>query len=378
MTQTLPPPPRFMFVHVNKRCNLRCQHCDFWMLDDKDKPNYLTWEHKRAILAEFAALNPAGAIVICGGESMLDLEDYFAITTACKELGLKSLSVVNGTRIRTAQMADRMILEGPDEVSVSLNSHRAELHDETRGVKGSFKKATGALRLLVEARKRHPERGNRIYAMGLIFDRNYRELDGFYDLVLNDIGADKLKLNFIQPSFGHGGVDRFFADNHDIDPDEIGRQIAACNAKYKLNLSPVWARQVQMYFRSLQASTKTEKGWGDDTGTKEHICNSYERNIMVDHYGMARLCFSPRFPGAQLRSPGDLTRFWNGAEFIRAQMRTCNAYCGISHSVRRQTSTVQPGGETMPDIGFASAHPMFSQAAMRDGWQWMKRAVGVR
>jgi len=27
------PPPRFLFVQVNKRCNLRCQHCDFWLLD---------------------------------------------------------------------------------------------------------------------------------------------------------------------------------------------------------------------------------------------------------------------------------------------------------------------------------------------------------
>jgi len=33
------PPPQFLFVHVNKRCNLRCQNCDFWELDDSDKHN---------------------------------------------------------------------------------------------------------------------------------------------------------------------------------------------------------------------------------------------------------------------------------------------------------------------------------------------------
>jgi len=27
------PPPQFLFMHVNKRCNLRCQHCDFWKLE---------------------------------------------------------------------------------------------------------------------------------------------------------------------------------------------------------------------------------------------------------------------------------------------------------------------------------------------------------
>ena len=102
-----------------------------------------------------------------------------------------------------------------------------------------------------------------------------------------------------------------------------------------------------------------EKGWGDTTGTQEHICNTYERNIMVDHYGMARLCFSSGFPGRQLTAPGDLIRFWNGAEPIRARMRSCNAYCGISHSVRRETSTMR---EAMPDVGMAASNALFSAA----------------
>lgn len=359
MGQVLPP-PRFLFVQVNKRCNLRCQHCDFWMLNDDDRPNYLPWARKREILEEFAQMNPSGAVVICGGESMLDIDDYFAITTTCRSLGIKTLSVVNGTRIRDARMADRMMRDGPDEVSVSLNSQRADLHDETRGVRGAFDKAVNALRLMVAARARIGAPSRRIYAMGLIFDRNYRELDAFYDFVLNDIGADKLKLNFIQPSFGHAGVDPFFAAHWNVDPDEIGRLIAACNAKYGLNLNPVWARQVQMYFRSLRASRNLDQGWDDNTGTQEHICNTYERNIMVDHYGMARLCFSTGFPGKRLAAYGDLTRFWTGADPIRARMRSCNAYCGISHSVRRESSTLK--GEVMPDVGLAARNAVFAQA----------------
>jgi hypothetical protein len=121
-----------------------------------------------------------------------------------------------------------------------------------------------------------------------------------------------------------------------------------------------------MYFRSLQRSTKIEKGWGDDTGTLDHICNSYERNIMVDHYGMARLCFSPRFPGQQLDKPGDLTRFWHNADSIRARMRDCNAYCGISHSVRRENATLK--GPRVPDMGVAARNPFFAFAARLAGF----------
>jgi MoaA/NifB/PqqE/SkfB family radical SAM enzyme len=341
LPQPPPQPPRFLFLSLNKRCNLRCQHCNYWTLNDDDRDRYLSRERRDEILAEFAEMNPAGRVVTCGGESMLDLEDYFGIATRSRALGLTNLSVVNGTRIRSPEMADRMIREGPHEISISLNSHREELHDRTRGVEGAFDKAVEALRLLLAARARQPASRTRIYVMGLIFDENYRELEAFYKFVLRDIGADKLKLNFLQPSFGtHVEGDEFFATHHRVDPDVLGDVLNACDAKYGLRLSPVWKAQVQMYFRSVQANGNAFLGW-DGGGTAEHICNTYERNIMVDHYGMARLCFSTAFPGAMLNRRGDLAAFWTGAGPTRDAMRKCNAYCGISHSVRRESATVR-------------------------------------
>ena len=335
--------PRFLFLQVNKRCNLRCQHCDFWKLDDEDRANYLSAARKTELIQEFSEMNPKGALVICGGESMLDLQDYFGLASACRSAGLKCLSVVNGTRIRDPLMAERMIREGPHEISVSLNSHRADLHDRTRGVNGSFRKAVRAVRLLVEARRRLHASGVRIYVMGLIFDDNFRELEDFYDFVLNDLGADKLKLNFLQPSFGHGTeADDFFAEHAAVDPDELAGVLDRCEARYRLGYSPVWRRQVHMYFSSLQGAPDLRRGWSSERMTREHICNTYERNIMVDHYGMARLCFSQAFAGAQLRERGDLARFWASAGPVRDQMRRCNRTCGISHSVRREPSTLRP------------------------------------
>ena len=333
-------PPDFLFMQVNKRCNLRCQHCDFWKLDDDDRPRYLSRERRRGVLEEFAEMHQGGAVVICGGESMLDLDDYFAMAGDSRALGLRCLSVINGTRVRDRERADRMVVAGPHEISVSLNSHRPELHDRTRGVKGAFDKAVKALRLLLEARARNGT-DTRIYAMGLIFDENYREIDAFYDFVLNDIGADKLKLNFIQPSFGHEAPeDDFFANHHRVDPDVLYELIGECDRKYNLGLNPVWREQVRMYFRSLLRAVDVNRGWGSRTGTSEHICNTYERNIMVNHYGVARLCFLAMFPGFPLEKAGDLRRFWESAEFIRKSMRRCNQFCGISHSVRRETSTI--------------------------------------
>ena len=342
-------PPKFLFVTVNQRCNLRCQHCYFWQRNDDDRPHYMSQPRLHEVMREFADMNPAGNVVICGGEPMLDLEIYFGITRQCLALGLTGISVVNGTRIRTPEMADRMIKEGPKEISISLNSQRPDLHDETRGVAGAFKKAVAALRLLVEARKRNPSRDTKIYVMGLIFDRNYREIDAFYDFVLNDIGADKLKLNFLQPAFGQpGDSDPFFSAHTRVDPAELGAILKECDRKYGLGYNPEWLHQVQMYFRSLNRIGDLDRGWASDGRTDEHICNTYERNIMVNEHGMARLCFSTAFPGIQLEKYGDLRRFWEEAEAIRADMRQCNRYCGISHSVRRATTTAAAIDRTLP------------------------------
>lgn len=340
MMGAMPMPPRFLFMDVNLSCNLRCEHCFFWKREEAEA-GYLSHDQRRAIISEFAGLNPKGRVVICGGEPMLALDTYFAVAQAARENGLRCLSVVNGTRIRSLAMAQRLVTEGPHEISISLNSHDAALHDKTRGVAGSHAKAVKALQLLLEARARWGSGDTKIIVMGLVFASNSRNLAGFYDFVLNTIGADKLKLNFIQPAFGQDGrPDDFYEAEGNVDPDVLLEELRACNNRFGLGLSPVWMEQAAMYFRSLQRRSDRRKGWSMKAGTDDHICNSYDRNVMVDNFGMARLCFSSQFPGRKLEKPGDLTALWTGADEVRGRMRQCNQVCGISHSVRREASTI--------------------------------------
>jgi len=340
------PSPRFLFLQINKACNLRCGHCDFWKRDDSDSHNYLSLARHRELIAEFASLSKKGTTVIAGGEPMLNLERFFDLTRYSRELGLESISVVNGTRIRGDAMADRMIAEGPTRIAISLNSHRAEVHDRTRGVVGSFDKAVNALRLLIRARERAGSK-TKIDVMALIFDETCSEIEEFFDFALNDIGADKMKLNFLQPSFGHDDPgDEFFEKHGKLDVEATIAAIKQSDIRFKLGFNPIWLRQVEMYLRELSAAQDLDKGWGSRVQTSEHICNTHDRNIMVDHYGMARLCFASDYRGQKLEAYGDLAAFWNGANDIREKMQNCNRFCGISHSVRRETSTTRSRSTT--------------------------------
>jgi len=331
-------PPKFLYLEINSRCNLACKHCLFWRNDDNDRDRWLPAAVRADVIAEFTALG-GRTLVTCGGEPMLDLGDYFEIARLARVNGLRFFSVSNGSMVDEA-LAERIIAEGPDEITISLDGLQ-ETHDHARGTPGSFEQVMRALRLSVKFRNRAGS-PKRIYAMTILCERNLPDLDALYQLVLRDIGADKLKLNILQPSFGLPGEydDVVYAKQLVRNTGTLRATIEACDRKYSLGVNPVWLDQVVMYHDSMHAGGQVRRGW-QAAGTSAHICGTYDRNIMLDRYGVARLCFSHEFPGARLESGSDLRAFWEGWDDTRARMRQCNRPCGISHSVRRESATIR-------------------------------------
>ncbi len=325
--------PKFLYIDTNLQCNLRCKTCMFWLREEVVDPSHISVERRSQIISEFAELNPNGTVVICGGESMLNPERFYPVANTCKRLGLNCLAVVNGTMITTSETAEKVINEGVTEIVVSLNSHIAEIHDYTRGVVGSFDTATNAVRLLLDARIRLNVPDIQVYVSGIVCEQNYRELDAFYNFVLNDLGADKLDIHFLQPTFGSIPAmkeDKFYKNNIINDYEELFGILNACNEKYNLQLNPEWLEVAHIYHKSVKNNADAAKGWSGNSGTQIPICKSFERNIMVDLFGVARLCFSHGFQGTKLVKHGDMKEFWYGNDTLRSRMSKCNKYCGIS------------------------------------------------
>jgi MoaA/NifB/PqqE/SkfB family radical SAM enzyme len=334
-------PPRFLLFDINQLCNLRCTHCDVWKNRKDEVCGKMSDERLGELFAEFKALSPYGATVTCGGEPMIDSDRWFRLCRSAHGHGLPIYSVTNGTFIQTPAMADQILLEGADEISVSLDHYRPEIHDRLRGIPGSFDKAVRAVRLLLEARVRHPEHSKPIMVMGLIGNTVYRELEAFYDFVLNDLGADKLKLNFIQPSFSVAGEnDFFFEEEGGVDERQLREILDRCDRRFAVGMNPAWKEQVVMYFRSISQCRSRIRGWHSGAQTEACICNSVDRNIVVDIDGTARFCFARNFHSMPLREPGDMATFWGSRKDWRKKMLSCNLCCAISHSMRSESCTL--------------------------------------
>jgi hypothetical protein len=187
--------------------------------------------------------------------------------------------------------------------------------------------------------------GPRLFAAVLVQECSYRRLAEFYDLTLGTLGLEKCKLNFLQPTFG-GDVsrDEYFAAAIIRDPDELLRVIRACDQEFLLRLRPAWYRTVELWARALAADPEAWRGyWGKQL--PESICNAADRNIAIDSWGKMRLCFAYMWGWTTWSKAGDLRRFWeNDALELRDAMRGCARYCGISHSLRRESATVEDNG----------------------------------
>lgn len=165
-------------VHTNLQllydCNLRCQICDFWKADYKDRPR-LSLEQVRVIAQKLDEIGPQ-IISIGGGEPLMHQE----IIPIVEALSPRHFPVMicNGWFV-TKEKARAIFEAGIYEVSVSLDYANAEKHDTQRGVKGAFDRAVAALRLLQENRVKPWQR---VHMISVVMDDNVDEIESLLKL----------------------------------------------------------------------------------------------------------------------------------------------------------------------------------------------------
>lgn len=138
---------------VSSRCNLRCVMCNVWRLAKK-KPSIIDKElsipEYENLLEELSSLGTR-SLCISGGEPLLK-KGIFSIIRKAKEKNLKVELITNGTMISNA-IAKRLVESGIDLITFSIDASRADLHEQIRGVPGSWERAARGIIMLNNLRK---------------------------------------------------------------------------------------------------------------------------------------------------------------------------------------------------------------------------------
>lgn len=122
--------------NMTRRCNLKCAHCYAQATSTEGKDEISTAQAKEMI-ADLAAYG-APVMLFSGGEPLVR-EDLTELASFATEKGMRAVISTNGTLI-TAQKARELKSVGLSYVGISLDGME-QVHDQFRGVPGSFKKA---------------------------------------------------------------------------------------------------------------------------------------------------------------------------------------------------------------------------------------------
>jgi MoaA/NifB/PqqE/SkfB family radical SAM enzyme len=327
-------PPRTLFIEVTTECNLRCRQCHMWR--SQEPPTALSTEEKTGLLHQFATWSPGASVVLTGGEPLLKRDEFFALTRTCRQRALPAAVNTNATLVDEATV-DRLLIEGPRYLLVSLDSHRPELHDWIRGVPGTYDRTVSTLRrLLTRRREVFPASELRLLTNTIIFEENVDELDAYVEFA-RALGVDGMTFQMLSRTFMKASRRDTFFERHF--PQESARVDAAIDRLLELKSSGAPIATAENDLRWMKLYVR------DPDFIGEQVCGSAERNMMVDQHGNVQLCFFMRevlggrvIGNVRQSSPREL---WESdlAAQAREVMAGCRRNCGMLNCHRRQEAS---------------------------------------
>ncbi|MEZ4405432.1 MAG: radical SAM protein [Polyangiales bacterium] len=124
---------------ITLRCDLACRHCG--SRAGRERPDELTTAEALDLIDQLADLGTK-EVTIIGGEAYLR-DDWITLGKAIRARGME-LTMTTGGRGMTAEKAREAKEAGVQSASVSVDALE-DLHDQLRGVKGSWRAAMAAI-----------------------------------------------------------------------------------------------------------------------------------------------------------------------------------------------------------------------------------------
>lgn len=311
--------PAFCCVAATDYCMLRCKMCNKWS-EPLPKPDELpSIEEWKRFITGFRELVDEQFEMDFGGGEALSMPGILDMVRHAKDLGFKTTMASNGYLINK-EMAIKIADSGLDAVSLSLDSHRAQLHDKMRGVEGVYQRVMDAIDNITKYSK-HTRKG----LCCIIMDENIDDI-----LPLVHFADKNPKIDWIyfmvvvQPNYSGPLTDDWRDEYKYLWPKDKAKTIALLDELIRLrqNGSKVsnrveHLRAYKAYFNNPQKLVNKAR------------CIVGGRAISVNSYGFVQLCLFKDFIG-NIRKQ-DIRDIWRcqDAEAIRKQVDQCKTNCHL-------------------------------------------------
>ncbi len=180
-----------VFWNITYKCNLKCKHC--YIRGGPDVSLFEVNTESALKIAEELVDIKVPLLIFTGGEPLLR-SDFWKIAGFLAKKEMKMALSSNGTLI-SRSVAKRLKDLGFKYIGISLDSIKPKVHDEFRGVKGSFEKAVDGIRNAVSE-------GIPVGVRTTITKWNINEVDEIVDFC-KDLGVKRVTF-YILDTIGRG------------------------------------------------------------------------------------------------------------------------------------------------------------------------------
>jgi len=134
--------PFLVIWETTQACDLTCTHCRASAQPNRD-PDELTTAEGERLLGEVAAMGTP--VFILSGGDPVKRPDLYQLVRHGKSLGLRMGTIPAATPSLGEDVVRELKEAGLDQMALSLDFPRADLHDAFRGVPGAFEKTMRAI-----------------------------------------------------------------------------------------------------------------------------------------------------------------------------------------------------------------------------------------
>ena len=320
--------PETVDLFLTYRCNLRCKMCGQWGVAGTSKDmspeelkSELSLDEIYKIINDIKTFKPN--VTLFGGEPLM-YSNWEKVVSRIKQEGMRCNMITNG--ILLEKYANSIIDLGVDEIIFSLDGPR-EVHDEVRGAKGTFDRASRGLKLIRDIKRKSGTSNPVVSISSTIFEINYKRLDElisiaeelmastitFHHLIFLSQERYNQHNNIFKGYYGMVCNDwkGFVRDSlPDIDADFLIRKmedIEKRDSKVKIAFYPNFTdEEVRRYYTEFDF---VSSGYG-----KRCLSPWMVSYIFPD--GSVRPCQSLNFSAGNVRD-STFSRIWNNEKYMR-------------------------------------------------------------
>lgn len=176
--------PYYVSWEITHRCDARCVYCYAAAGPDVDTAGELSTAEALGVIDQLAEAGQP-MLAFSGGEP-LSRPDWRQLIRYAVARKIVVMVITNGSSLGDEE-ADSLRDLGVESVTVSLDSHRPDVHDDLRRLPGLHARATAAIRRLVA-------RGVRVVVNFTPTRRTWRDLEGIVELA-HRLGVDAVSLS---------------------------------------------------------------------------------------------------------------------------------------------------------------------------------------